>query len=58
LVLSPYLFSVVTHEVTKEIQDEVPWCIMFADDTVLVEDLEEVNNRLDEGSSVKEGIEN
>jgi len=35
LVLSPYLLSEIIDEVTKEIQDEVPWC-MFADDIVLI----------------------
>jgi len=47
--LISYLFSVVMDEVTKEIQSEIPWCIMFADDIVLVgKNLKEVNNRLDE----------
>jgi hypothetical protein len=35
----------VINEVTKKIQDEIPWCMMFADDIVLVEDLGEVNNK-------------
>jgi len=30
--LSHYLFSAVMDEVTKEIQGEVPWCMMFVDD--------------------------
>jgi hypothetical protein len=35
-------------EITRDKQDEVPWCMMFADDIVLVrENLEEVNNMLD-----------
>jgi len=42
--LSPYLFSVVMDEVTKKTQGEVPWCLMFADDIVLVgESRKEVN---------------
>jgi len=49
LVLSPYLFSVAINEVTKKIQGEVLWCMMFADDIVLVDkNLEKVYNRLDE----------
>lgn len=27
--LSRYLFSVVMDEITKEIQDEIPWCMVF-----------------------------
>jgi len=47
--LSPYLFSVVMDEVSKEIQGDIPWCMMFADDIVLIgENLEVVNNRLNE----------
>jgi hypothetical protein len=54
--LSPYLFSVVMDEVTKEIQGEVPWCMLFADDIVLVgENREEVRQRLDVWRSVMEG---
>ncbi|KAL4104538.1 hypothetical protein QTP88_019833 [Uroleucon formosanum] len=48
--LSPYLFSVVMGEITKEIQ-EVPSCMMFADDIVLIgENMKDVNNRLNEWS--------
>jgi len=36
-------------EVAKEIQDEVLWFMVFADNIVLIgENLEEVNSRLDE----------
>jgi len=35
-VLSCYLFFLIMDEVTKGIQGEIPWCIMFADDIVLV----------------------
>jgi len=46
--LSPYLFSVVMDEVTKEIKREVPWCMLFSDNIALVgENREEVNQRLD-----------
>jgi len=48
LVLSPYLFFVATDEITKELQREVSWCMMFADDIDSVgENLEEVNKWLD-----------
>jgi len=40
---------VVMDEVIKEIKDEIPWCMLFADDIVLVrENLEDVNNWLNE----------
>lgn len=43
------LFSLVINEITKSIQGEVPWCMLFMDDVVWVGDsLEEVNYRLEE----------
>ncbi|KAL4107958.1 hypothetical protein QTP88_018227 [Uroleucon formosanum] len=43
-------------KVGVEIQGEVPWCMMFADDIVLIgENLEDVNNRLNESRLAIEG---
>ncbi|GJN13331.1 hypothetical protein PR202_gb00023 [Eleusine coracana subsp. coracana] len=44
-VLSPYLFALVMDEVTREIQSDVPWCMLFADDVVLVDESRDGVNR-------------
>ena len=36
--LSPYLFAFVMDEVTRNIQRDIPWCMLFADDVVLVDE--------------------
>jgi hypothetical protein len=38
LALSPYLFALVIDEVTRDIQGDIPWCMLFADGVVLIED--------------------
>ena len=38
LILSPYLFTLVMDEVTRNIQGDIPWCMLFADDVVLVDE--------------------
>ena len=48
--MSPYLFALVMDEVTRDIQGDIPWCMLFADDVVLVDDSRTgVNRKLSYG---------
>jgi hypothetical protein len=37
-ILSPYLFSLVMGEVTKDIHGSIPWCMLFIDDVILIDE--------------------
>ena len=46
--LNPYLFALIIDELTRHMQDMVPWCMLFADDIVLVAETKvEVNAKLE-----------
>ncbi|GJS00135.1 retrovirus-related pol polyprotein LINE-1 [Tanacetum coccineum] len=46
--ISPYLFTLILDELSREIQESIPWCMIFADDIVLIaESAEELNNKID-----------
>ena len=46
--LSPWLFALVMDEVTRDIQGHIPWCMLFADDVVLVDESRtRVNRKLE-----------
>ncbi|GJY91547.1 retrovirus-related pol polyprotein LINE-1 [Tanacetum coccineum] len=36
--ISPYLFALILDELPMGIQESIPWCLIFADDIVLVSD--------------------
>jgi len=36
--LSPFSFAILMDELTRAIQDEIPWCMLFADDNVLIDE--------------------
>ena len=41
--LSPFLFTVVMDELTREIQDDIHWCMLFAHNIVLIDDVSKRN---------------
>ncbi|XP_026459825.1 uncharacterized protein LOC113360538 [Papaver somniferum] len=46
--LSPYIFALVIDQITKDIQGELPWTMLFADDVALIgESKSDVESRLE-----------
>jgi len=37
-VLSPFLFTILMDEHTRGIEDELPWCMLFANDIVFIDE--------------------
>jgi Reverse transcriptase (RNA-dependent DNA polymerase) len=37
-VLSSYIFTLVMNKITKDIQGDIPWCTLFVDDVVLIDE--------------------
>ncbi|GJR21612.1 ataxia telangiectasia mutated family protein [Tanacetum coccineum] len=47
--ISPYLFALIVDELSRGIQESIPWCLIFADDIVLVLDTPDMlNGRLEQ----------
>ncbi|GJV10816.1 retrovirus-related pol polyprotein LINE-1 [Tanacetum coccineum] len=46
--ISPYLFALILDKLSRGIQEDIPWCLIFADDIVLVsESAKGLNNKLE-----------
>ncbi|GJZ61822.1 retrovirus-related pol polyprotein LINE-1 [Tanacetum coccineum] len=46
--ISPYHFTLILDELSQGIQESIPWCMIFADDIVLIaESAEGLNNRIE-----------
>ena len=46
--LSLFLFAIVMDEITKSIHEDIPWCMLFTDDIVLIGETKEgVNKKLE-----------
>nr|GEY69048.1 hypothetical protein [Tanacetum cinerariifolium] len=53
--ISPHLFALILDELSRGIQDDIPWCMIFADDIVLVsESVEGLNDLLE---NLREALE-
>lgn len=47
-MLSPYPFVLDIDELTRYIQEDIPWCMLFVDDIVLLDETKErVNSKLE-----------
>ncbi|GKD77374.1 retrovirus-related pol polyprotein LINE-1 [Tanacetum coccineum] len=47
--ISPYLYALILDELSKGIQESIPWCLIFSNEIVLVSDMPEgLNERLEQ----------
>nr|GEU93050.1 hypothetical protein [Tanacetum cinerariifolium] len=54
--ISPYLFALIIDKISKGIHEDIPWCLIFAKDIMLVsESAEGLNNKL---KNWREALEN
>ena len=44
-MVCPYLFALVMDEVARNIQGDIPWCMLFAGDVMLVDESQAGVNR-------------
>ena len=46
--LSSFVFAIVMDEITKCIHEDIPWCMLFANDIVLIDETKKgVNKKLE-----------
>jgi len=51
--LSPFLFAIVMDELARAIQNQISWCMLFANDIVLVDEMRaRVNTKLEFGGKL------
>jgi Reverse transcriptase (RNA-dependent DNA polymerase) len=36
--MSPYILTLVMDEITKDIQEDIPWCMLFAVDVMMIDE--------------------